>query len=1248
MRRFELSEGTSHKFWQVERAGTSMNVRFGRIGTEGQSQTKSFASESAAQAEVDKLIKEKVKKGYAEVGAPAASAAPVAAPAAKAAAPKPAKAAAPAVPSPEPVEAPAAAVVAVPPVAKSAASRRGSVAWTEAALRAVAPIRGSDRFVAKKPDGTALYAKLAKVVKGLAPRFEAGAKLSEARSHVELMAAARREFAGGSAPERLDLDAQAAMYAMIAPEVSWDDAPNGDDLVAFWHACEGGIFAIRARAKAATLAARATRDVIALVDGTPHKRVYWRKQMPDWSAFRNVAAGAPPAEHAELVAEVEALLPSAQPELRALFACAFERPEWAEADLASLGINAPEAWVWPLLVSLGSTAAVHAAFAKLRGPQHRYYVLRAINEIRFDLLARYGVEIASDLVELIGRDAAGSADSLRTGAAALALIVTDEVASFFTPHLATKELRAIAAEYLQAHPEVSVVPLATAAAAGKGALAEAARAVLKSVVASGHEAVPLARAALPPAAARVIDELAEKAEAREDAAPEDLPRVLRDPPWIKRVAAQAPLMLSLERLPFEETMAWRPGETAARAVKMPWITDHPERLAHAVQEVLATAVTPPAHDLPSWKRIAASRLALLPKESLREILPTATLQHFSGSFAEPARGIVARDGLEGIAFALRVGEVDGASAVEALDHANAARVAPLMANAFVNLKKVKPTAVGWLQAFPEAAAVGLIPQALGPLGKDRQAAEMALRFVASKGHRAVVEAVAERYGAEAAKGVRAVLDFDPLLVLPAKVPKLPAFWSAGAFTRPLLAGGQRAVPLEAVEAIGTMLAFSPLDDPYAGVLELKAACDRRSLGDFAWDLFQAWLVSGAPAKESWAFTAMGQIGDDECARKLTPLVRAWPGEAAHARAVTGLDVLAGIGSDVALMHLHGIAQKLKFKGLQERAREKIDQIAEVRGLTADELADRLVPDLSLDEDGSASLDFGPRRFRVTFDETLKPLVLDEAGKRLPDLPKAKQSDDEEKSKEAVERWKALKKDAKTLASGQILRLEIAMCSQRRWATEVFRRFLVEHPVVIHLVRRLVWGVYGEDGLVSSFRVAEDRSFADASDGPFDLREGAEIGVVHRLDLSDADAAAWGQVFGDYEILQPFEQLSRAVVAPTEAQRAASELDVAVGIEVPTGKVLGLDARGWRRGPTQDAGVVGWYEKPVGGGLVACMDLEPGIFTGVISESPSQKLGKVTLANGSRAYWGGGTRVPFSGLPRIAFSELLRDLSSLRA
>lgn len=69
MRRFEFNEGSSNKFWQIELTGDSFTVTWGRVGTNGQTQTKSFDSATKAETEHDKLVKEKIKKGYAEADA---------------------------------------------------------------------------------------------------------------------------------------------------------------------------------------------------------------------------------------------------------------------------------------------------------------------------------------------------------------------------------------------------------------------------------------------------------------------------------------------------------------------------------------------------------------------------------------------------------------------------------------------------------------------------------------------------------------------------------------------------------------------------------------------------------------------------------------------------------------------------------------------------------------------------------------------------------------------------------------------------------------------------------------------------------------------------------------------------------------------------------------------------------------------------------------------------------------------------
>jgi uncharacterized protein (TIGR02996 family) len=67
-RRFEFEEGTSSKFWEVKVEEAQQVVRYGKIGTAGQTKEKDFESASEAKADTKKLIREKTRNGYVEVG----------------------------------------------------------------------------------------------------------------------------------------------------------------------------------------------------------------------------------------------------------------------------------------------------------------------------------------------------------------------------------------------------------------------------------------------------------------------------------------------------------------------------------------------------------------------------------------------------------------------------------------------------------------------------------------------------------------------------------------------------------------------------------------------------------------------------------------------------------------------------------------------------------------------------------------------------------------------------------------------------------------------------------------------------------------------------------------------------------------------------------------------------------------------------------------------------------------------------
>lgn len=66
-RLFFCVEGTSRKFWGVRVVGAEQIVRYGRIGTVGQTATKIFDAADAARAATEKLIAQKTAKGYYSV-----------------------------------------------------------------------------------------------------------------------------------------------------------------------------------------------------------------------------------------------------------------------------------------------------------------------------------------------------------------------------------------------------------------------------------------------------------------------------------------------------------------------------------------------------------------------------------------------------------------------------------------------------------------------------------------------------------------------------------------------------------------------------------------------------------------------------------------------------------------------------------------------------------------------------------------------------------------------------------------------------------------------------------------------------------------------------------------------------------------------------------------------------------------------------------------------------------------------------
>ncbi len=568
----------------------------------------------------------------------------------------------------------------------------------------------------------------------------------------------------------------------------------------------------------------------------------------------------------------------------------------------------------------------------------------------------------------------------------------------------------------------------------------------------------------------------------------------------------------------------------------------------------------------------------------------------------------------------------------------------------------------WLMTNHRLTVVGLTPLCQGTSTLAKAAVDI-LRQLRRKGHgdaierevaahpelrAAVFEDAAEKFAELPASALPD--DLREALATPGK----PLGWVDVAGLPAIVVGGGRLGEKHVAALLNAIKSLKEASLP-AAVVAVRRHAEPRSLDAFAWALFEAWQREGMPSKEKWAFAAMGHLGGDASALKLTPLIREWPGQSKHQTAVMGLKVLCGIGSDTALMSLNGIAQKVKFAGVKKAAQETMEQIASARGMSRAELEDRIVPDLGLDARGGRDLDFGPRQFRVLLDGQLNPVVREADGKPRGELPKPNAKDDAAKAEAAVAEWKLLKKQLKEVIKSQSPRLELAMVTMRRWPVADFESLIVKHPLMTNFARRLVWGGYDKAGkYVRSFRVTEELDYTRADDKPTDLTGFARVGIVHPMQLDAAERGAWGQLFADYELVAPFTQLGRPVFELTPAERPLKEVTRFAKAQVaPEIAWYGLQKMGWVHGLPADGGHVDSLSKSFpGAGVTAQVHLDPGLSIGWMEGADKQAIAAVRFVVGEppRGYYYSdkADAVPLGEVDAIVVSEVLSELSRIAA
>ena len=284
---------------------------------------------------------------------------------------------------------------------------------------------------------------------------------------------------------------------------------------------------------------------------------------------------------------------------------------------------------------------------------------------------------------------------------------------------------------------------------------------------------------------------------------------------------------------------------------------------------------------------------------------------------------------------------------------------------------VGPMAHGWLTAEGANAVKGLIPLATGR-SRLTHVAQRLLREYRDRGHGDLIQ----RLALKESESVRArVVDeiLEQGIGLRTELPESEwPDWMAGRLVKkkptkrlpdyidvellpPLVTrDGEHVLPQSIVFGVLNRIVSSRPDKIDELIPKLREFLDPSSRHAFAWYLFERWREHGSEARKKFCMWSLGFLGTDESAARLTPYLNEWTSGGHFHRAKWALDVYRVLGTDAALTTLHRVSQRARSRALREHAQEVLGEIAKERGLSVDELEDRIIPDCGLDDDGESA------------------------------------------------------------------------------------------------------------------------------------------------------------------------------------------------------------------------------------------------------------------------------------------------------
>jgi hypothetical protein len=379
-------------------------------------------------------------------------------------------------------------------------------------------------------------------------------------------------------------------------------------------------------------------------------------------------------------------------------------------------------------------------------------------------------------------------------------------------------------------------------------------------------------------------------------------------------------------------------------------------------------------------------------------------------------------------------------------------------------------------------------------------------------------------------------------------------------------------------------------------------------------------------------------GGAEIAPIVQQYLKEWYGNrAAQGKAL--IQMLAWVEHPAATQLMLSVGSRFRTKGFQEEASRQAQLLAERKGWTLDELADRTIPTAGFDEHGVLQLDYGARKLLARLKEDMSIGLETADGKSVSALPEARK-DDEDKVKEAKKRLAAARKELKGILTQQKDRLYEAMCTGRTWRYEDWSAYLLQHPVVRRHCQRLVWRALENGKIARTFRPLDDGTLTDTDDNQVTMAPDTTVGLAHDTICDPPVRDAWLKHFEDYGLAPLFQQFGKGRYALPDDRREATSLGDFEGHLLDAFKLRAAAGKlGYMRGATEDGGWFYNYTK-----RFASLGLEALVgFSGNPLPEENRKVALTRLS-----FHRGGGEVPMGEVPVGILSECWNDMRLIAA